>query len=454
MEPDALTALSRRTAALVAERSPHVVRVDGRHRGPASGVVWSPDGLVVTTHHALERDEELEVGLPSGDTAPAELVGRDPTTDLALLRVGAPGSPAVEWSDGGARPRASSSLAISRPGRSSARRARPRRARRRTSTAPRAAAGSTAGSRRRSTSPRASPARSPPVRRRHRARARHRGPRARRGDDRPARDAAARRRRARRARRGPARVPRGRDVPGPARRRSRRRRASPPRSSCPASSPRARRPARGAARGRAPLPRRRAGPEPGDLLPLLEEERIGLPLPVRLVRAGEVREVTSRWASAGSAPGGGRDRAPGLLRGPRGPRRRRRALGRRGRARARPGLGRRARAGRVRPHERARRRGRRPAPRPALRARASCAGALVGADERTDLAVVRADASGPPGAPARRAAAPRRRGGPRDREPARLRAIGLARGRLRAPPEPAARRAARCSRGSSRPTRR
>ncbi|HEX9306855.1 MAG TPA: hypothetical protein VF894_05155 [Anaeromyxobacter sp.] len=46
METDALTALSRRTAALVAERAPHVVRVDGRHRGPASGVVWSQDGLV------------------------------------------------------------------------------------------------------------------------------------------------------------------------------------------------------------------------------------------------------------------------------------------------------------------------------------------------------------------------------------------------------------------------
>ena len=78
MEADALTALSRRTAALVAERSPHVVRVDARHRGPASGVVWSSDGLVVTTHHALERDEELEVGLPSGESAAAELVGRDP----------------------------------------------------------------------------------------------------------------------------------------------------------------------------------------------------------------------------------------------------------------------------------------------------------------------------------------------------------------------------------------
>src|SRR6266540_5055342 len=91
METDALTALSRRTAALVAERSPHVVRVDGRHRGPASGIVWSQDGLVVTTHHALQRDEEIEVGLPSGESAEAEVVGRDPSTDLVLLRVRATG---------------------------------------------------------------------------------------------------------------------------------------------------------------------------------------------------------------------------------------------------------------------------------------------------------------------------------------------------------------------------
>lgn len=117
METDPLSTLSRRVAQLVAERSPHVVRVDGRHRGPATGIVWSSDGLVVTTHHALERDEELEVGLPSGDTAAAELVGRDPTTDLALLRVSAGGLVAATWSD---EPLSAGELvlALSRPGRS------------------------------------------------------------------------------------------------------------------------------------------------------------------------------------------------------------------------------------------------------------------------------------------------------------------------------------------------
>jgi S1-C subfamily serine protease len=114
---DALTTLSRRIAALVAERSSQVVRVDGRRRGPAAGVIWSADGLVVTSSHAVERDEELEVGLPSGDTVAAELIGRDPTTDLALVRARATGLSAAEWSD--AEPAAGELvLALSRPGRS------------------------------------------------------------------------------------------------------------------------------------------------------------------------------------------------------------------------------------------------------------------------------------------------------------------------------------------------
>jgi S1-C subfamily serine protease len=117
MEADPLVALSRRIAQLTAERAQHVVRVDGRRRGPGSGIVWSADGLVLTAHHVVERDEELEVGLPSGETASAELVGRDPTTDLALLRIDARGLAAAPWSDEAPAP-GDLVLAVSRPGRS------------------------------------------------------------------------------------------------------------------------------------------------------------------------------------------------------------------------------------------------------------------------------------------------------------------------------------------------
>ncbi|MBI3970582.1 MAG: serine protease [Chloroflexi bacterium] len=63
-----------------------VVRVDGRRRRPGSGIVWAADGLIVTADHVVERDEDLSVGLPDGHTVGATIVARDPGTDLALLR--------------------------------------------------------------------------------------------------------------------------------------------------------------------------------------------------------------------------------------------------------------------------------------------------------------------------------------------------------------------------------
>lgn len=65
-----------------------VVRVDGRRRYALSGTVWA-EGLVVTTNRAVERDEDIQVTVEGGDTHPATLVGRDPSTDLAVLRVDA-----------------------------------------------------------------------------------------------------------------------------------------------------------------------------------------------------------------------------------------------------------------------------------------------------------------------------------------------------------------------------
>ncbi len=96
---DVLASLSKDLASVVEASSPSVLRVEGRRRLPASGVAWSADGLVVTAHHVVERDEDLRIGLPDGETAAAELVGRDPTTDLALLRAeGAELAPAA-WAE-------------------------------------------------------------------------------------------------------------------------------------------------------------------------------------------------------------------------------------------------------------------------------------------------------------------------------------------------------------------
>lgn len=96
---DAAVELSHQLAAAVAHAGARVVAVLGRRRGPSSGVVWA-DGLVVTAHHVLEWDEGIEVTLPDGAGAGATLVGRDPTTDVALLRVAATGLTPVAWAEG------------------------------------------------------------------------------------------------------------------------------------------------------------------------------------------------------------------------------------------------------------------------------------------------------------------------------------------------------------------
>jgi len=83
----ALTQLSDALAAAVDRAGESTVLVDGRARIPASGVVWSADGIIVTADHVVERDEDITVAFADGSTAPATVAGRDPGTDLAVLRV-------------------------------------------------------------------------------------------------------------------------------------------------------------------------------------------------------------------------------------------------------------------------------------------------------------------------------------------------------------------------------
>ncbi len=82
--------LSDALAATVEAAGSSVVRVEARRRLPASGIIWSSDGVIVTAYHVVERDENISVGLPDGQSVPATLVGRDPTTDLAVLRAQVP----------------------------------------------------------------------------------------------------------------------------------------------------------------------------------------------------------------------------------------------------------------------------------------------------------------------------------------------------------------------------
>ena len=97
--------------------SPSVVRVESGRRRPASGVVWSADGLVITSAHGLEREEGLEVVLESGQTRAAVLVGADLASDLALLRTEGEALPTPERAPATSIRRGQLVLALSRPGR-------------------------------------------------------------------------------------------------------------------------------------------------------------------------------------------------------------------------------------------------------------------------------------------------------------------------------------------------
>jgi S1-C subfamily serine protease len=96
---DALQSLSDALAAAVEKASPGIVRVEGRRRLPGTGIVWSSDGVIVTAHHIIERNENINVSLPGDVIAPTRLIGRDPNTDLAVLKVEASTTPPV-WADG------------------------------------------------------------------------------------------------------------------------------------------------------------------------------------------------------------------------------------------------------------------------------------------------------------------------------------------------------------------
>jgi S1-C subfamily serine protease len=112
---DALQALSNAFASAVKSAGAHVVRVEARRRMPATGIVYA-DNVIVTSHHVVERDDNLTIGLPDGSTATATLVGRDPTTDLALLRVPTAGLSAARWLPLGDVAVGQLVLALGRPG--------------------------------------------------------------------------------------------------------------------------------------------------------------------------------------------------------------------------------------------------------------------------------------------------------------------------------------------------
>ncbi len=93
-----LVSFSNEVASLVETFADKVVAVHGRPRFNSSGVHWSP-GVVVTAEHTLRHDDDIEVSTGAGERLAAEVAGRDPGTDLAVLRVKGLVTPAIPKAD-------------------------------------------------------------------------------------------------------------------------------------------------------------------------------------------------------------------------------------------------------------------------------------------------------------------------------------------------------------------
>ncbi len=95
---DALASFSSQLAGAVQRVGKSVVLVNGRERQAASGIVLKDD-VVLTAAHVLERDDP-EIETPEGKTFKAKLAGRDPITDLAVLKVEGLGLEAAATANG------------------------------------------------------------------------------------------------------------------------------------------------------------------------------------------------------------------------------------------------------------------------------------------------------------------------------------------------------------------
>ena len=122
VDDQALDAYSRVVTGVVDLVGPSVVRIDirraGRGGGSGSGVIVSPDGLALTNSHVVNGSRSVALTTLEGREYQARVLGDDPDTDLALLRVDESVSlPAAKLGDSGRLKRGQIAIAIGKIGR-------------------------------------------------------------------------------------------------------------------------------------------------------------------------------------------------------------------------------------------------------------------------------------------------------------------------------------------------
>jgi len=102
-DSELLDSYSRTIAGVVNRVAPSVVNIRaegvGRNGGTGSGFLIAPDGFILTNSHVVRGAVRLEVALHDARIVPAQLIGDDPDTDLAVIRIDAPSLQHVRLAD-------------------------------------------------------------------------------------------------------------------------------------------------------------------------------------------------------------------------------------------------------------------------------------------------------------------------------------------------------------------
>ena len=82
-----LSDFSAQITQAVENAAASIVAIDARPRVATSGIVWRTGGIIVSTNHTIQRDDNITVALSDGRTTKATLIGRDAGTDIAVLKI-------------------------------------------------------------------------------------------------------------------------------------------------------------------------------------------------------------------------------------------------------------------------------------------------------------------------------------------------------------------------------